>query len=239
MAVAMGSSVLPLYTGYAGFPVFSAFLGWCCQTGPLGSDLWASRSLLPQLPPARAPVPGTLCSPRHTWGSPSMASTFVASSALFSDSFADGGAGLGLGLLSLLAVLLNLLGITALLGGAYAALVRLLSSQAAPTAEARRPPLGPGPVFLPYLLSGLEFLIAGCLVRLVAAADWQLASVLASLVVARTLLGLCSIWVPAAALASQQPMLPPTRSANQPAQLAACQPVLSESTNGLSASAGQ
>jgi hypothetical protein len=40
----------------------------------------------------------------------------------------------------------------------------------------------------------VEFLIAGCLIKTLAVPDWQQATVLASLVVARTLLGLSAKW---------------------------------------------
>jgi hypothetical protein len=63
-------------------------------------------------------------------------------------------------------------------------------------------------VFATYLLPGLDFLTAGSVVKTLAAPDWQQATLLASLVFARTLVGLGLRWgvTPVAALMTLPPV---------------------------------
>jgi uncharacterized membrane protein len=129
-------------------------------------------------------------------GNHRMAITCHSFGPLLADASADSWAGLGLGFLSLLALLVGSIGIAGIVWGAYSAVVRQIAAEAgAAQGQASRADTPPGrPVFFGYLLAGLEFLIAGCLIKTLAAPDWQQACVLASLVLARTLLGLSARW---------------------------------------------
>jgi uncharacterized membrane protein len=96
------------------------------------------------------------------------------------------------GLIASLALIVSAIGIAVIVWGAYSSVVRLIASEAAaargPLPTTGAPPARP--LFASYLLPGLDFLIAGGAIKTLAVPDWQQATVLGSLVLARTLLGL-------------------------------------------------
>jgi uncharacterized membrane protein len=98
----------------------------------------------------------------------------------------------GQGVISALALIVSAVGVVLIVWGAYHAVVRLIAAEMVAGREPmskRDPPLGRF-LFGAYLLAGLEFLIAGGVIRTLARPDWQHAVTLAALVLVRTLLGL-------------------------------------------------
>jgi uncharacterized membrane protein len=100
------------------------------------------------------------------------------------------------GLIGSLSLVVSAVGVAVIVWGAYSAAVRLIASETA-AARGQSPKAG-GPaarlLFLSYLLPGLEFMIAGGVIKTLAVPDWQHAAVLAGLVLARALLGLSVRW---------------------------------------------
>jgi uncharacterized membrane protein len=163
---------------------------------------------------------------------------------LWADVSTESWAGVGQGLLSLLALPVSSIGIAALVWGAYSSVVRLIAAEAAASlGQSSRAETSTGrPLFFPYLLGGLEFLIAGSLIRTLAVPDWQQASVLASLVLARTLLGLSGKWEGGLATAlsspsaARRPAAPPHEALKKNH---AALPEVAEDTDLLAASASR
>jgi uncharacterized membrane protein len=114
------------------------------------------------------------------------------------------------GLIVSLSLVVSGIGVAIIAWGAYASVLRLIASETAaargqlPRADAVMGRL----VFATYLLPGLDFLTAGSVVKTLAAPDWQQAALLASLVFARTLVGLGLRWgvTPVAALMTLPPV---------------------------------
>jgi uncharacterized membrane protein len=115
------------------------------------------------------------------------------------------------GLITSLSLIISGIGVAVIAWGAYSSVLRLIESETAaartqlPRADAVMGRL----VFATYLLPGLDFLTAGSVVKTLAAPDWQLAAMLASLVFARTLVALGLRWsvTPVAALAAVPPVI--------------------------------
>jgi uncharacterized membrane protein len=98
----------------------------------------------------------------------------------------------GQAVISPLALIVSAAGIAVIVWGAYSSAVRLIAAEGA-TVRGQAPSSEGPPVrflFLSYLLPGLEFLIAGGVIRTLVTPDWQQALALGSLVLARSLLGL-------------------------------------------------
>ncbi len=99
-------------------------------------------------------------------------------------------------LLVCLALVVSLVGVAVIAWGAYASVVRLIAGEtAAVRGQLAKPDPAPArQVFTSYLLPGLEFLLAGLVIRIAAVPDWQSVVGLAGLVLLRTLLGLSWKW---------------------------------------------
>jgi uncharacterized membrane protein len=158
----------------------------------------------------------------------------------------DTWAGAGQGVLALLALVVSSVGVAAIVWGVYSAALRLIAAEVggswpAPKADGpeARPP------FTSYLLAGLEFLIAGCLIKTLAVPDWQQACVLASLVLARTLLGLGGKWeaepgvVPRQGKVAVERPAPPATSPEALPGAPAALPGVPENTDLVAAPAGR
>jgi uncharacterized membrane protein len=100
------------------------------------------------------------------------------------------------GLVDSLALVVGVVGIGVLLCGTYAIAVRLIGSQLAaargpgPTVEPETPRLQ----FVPYLLLGLEFIIAAGAIKTLVHPDWQSVAVLGGMVLIRAVAGFSLHW---------------------------------------------
>jgi uncharacterized membrane protein len=100
------------------------------------------------------------------------------------------------GLIGSLALVISGLGVAVIAWGAYTSALRLIASETAaargqlPKADAAASRF----LFSTYLLPGLDFMTAGSVIKTLVAPDWQQAALLASLVFARTLVGLGARW---------------------------------------------
>jgi uncharacterized membrane protein len=96
------------------------------------------------------------------------------------------------GLMVALSLIISAVGVAIVVWGAYCSVLRLIQTEtAAALGQAAKPDVAAGRLlFATYLLPALDFMIAGSVIRTAAGLDWQQAAVLASLVLARTLLGL-------------------------------------------------
>jgi uncharacterized membrane protein len=100
------------------------------------------------------------------------------------------------GLIMSLSLIISGIGIAVIAWGTYSSVLRLIASETAAArgqltkAEAVTDRF----VFTTYLISGLDFLTAGSVIKAVVIPDWQQAGLLASLVFARTLIGLGLRW---------------------------------------------
>jgi uncharacterized membrane protein len=115
------------------------------------------------------------------------------------------------------ALIVSAVGVAVILWGAYCSVLRLIASE---SAAARDPgPSTPSPagrqLFATYLLPGLDFLIAGGVIKTLAIADWQQGAVLGGIVVVRTLLGLSTKWEGSRSIAGEEsrPRLGPSAEA--------------------------
>jgi uncharacterized membrane protein len=134
--------------------------------------------------------------------SPGFVPLFAQQTELWSNSVA--------GLIVPLSVIISGIGVAVIAWGTYSSVLRLIAFE---TAAARgQLPKAEGVndrfVFATYLISGLDFLTAGSVIKAVVAPDWQQAGLLASLVFARTLVGLslrCGI-TPAPGLTALPPV---------------------------------
>jgi uncharacterized membrane protein len=100
------------------------------------------------------------------------------------------------GLIVSIAAILIAIGVVIVIWGAYCSVLRLIALEAT-TVRLRLPSTDTAParlLFATYLLSGLDFLIAGGLIRTLAGSDWYQLSVLGGIVGVRTLLGLGLKW---------------------------------------------
>jgi uncharacterized membrane protein len=97
------------------------------------------------------------------------------------------------GLIDALALILGTAGVGVLLWGAYGALTRLIGAETA-QARGQKPDPAARSQYGPYLIMGMEFMIASSAVKTLATPDWQHIATLGGLVVARTLLSLSGRW---------------------------------------------
>jgi uncharacterized membrane protein len=100
------------------------------------------------------------------------------------------------GLIVPISLIISGIGVAVIAWGTYSSVLRLIASE---TAAARgqlskAEAVNDRFVFATYLVSGLDFLTAGSVIKAVVVPDWQQAGLLASLVFARTLVGLGLRW---------------------------------------------
>jgi uncharacterized membrane protein len=89
------------------------------------------------------------------------------------------------------ATIIMAIGVVIVIWGAYSSVLRLITLETA-NARLRLPSTDTAPVrllFAAYLLHGLDFLIAGGVIKTLAVSDWQQAAVLGGIVLVRLLLG--------------------------------------------------
>ncbi len=100
------------------------------------------------------------------------------------------------GLVDALALVVGAVGITVLLCGTYGTAVRLIGSQVglARGTESRMDQELLRLQFLPYLLLGLDFIIAAGAIKALVHPDWQHVAVLGGMVLIRAVAGLSSRW---------------------------------------------
>jgi uncharacterized membrane protein len=99
------------------------------------------------------------------------------------------------GLILALALIVNAVGIGVILWGVYGSVLRLLATESAARGQDTRSGVVAGrSLFAAYLLPGLDFLIAGSLIKTIAASDWLPVLVLGGIVAVRTLVGLSLKW---------------------------------------------
>jgi uncharacterized membrane protein len=114
------------------------------------------------------------------------------------------------GLIVSLSMVVSGIGLVIIAWGTYSSLPRLIATETAaargqlPQADA----LAGRSVFACYLIPALDFMAAGSLIKTFAVPDWQQAALLASLVFARTLIGLNLRWgiTPAPGLTALPPV---------------------------------
>jgi uncharacterized membrane protein len=100
------------------------------------------------------------------------------------------------GFLVSVAAILTAIGVGVVIWGAYCAVLRLIALEST-AARLRLPNTDTAPVrllFAAYLVSGLDFLIAGGVIRALVGSDWQQLSVLGSIALLRVLLGMGMRW---------------------------------------------
>jgi uncharacterized membrane protein len=135
------------------------------------------------------------------------------------------------GLIVSVAAILTAIGVGIIIWGAYCAVLRLIALEAT-TARLRLPSTDTAPVrllFAAYLLAGLDFLIAGGVIRTLAGSDWQQLSALGGIVLVRILLGVGMKWqAPSASLDMPPALLGPPAAVRNGAP--ACQHVPAPST---------
>jgi hypothetical protein len=123
-----------------------------------------------------------------------MNSTAYSLPLLFADPM-ELGAGLA-GLIVALSQVVSGIGLAIIAWGTYSSVLRLIATETAalrghlPKADA----LAGRVVFATYLLPALDFMVAGGLIKAFAVPDWQLAALLASLVFARSMIGISLRW---------------------------------------------
>jgi uncharacterized membrane protein len=123
---------------------------------------------------------------------------------------ADLGATSLTGLIVSLSHVVSGVGLVIIAWGTYSSVLRLIGTETAaargqlPQAEALRGRA----VFASYLLPALDFMVAGILIKTFAVPDWQQTALLASLVFARTLIGLSLRWgiAPALGVTAERPL---------------------------------
>jgi uncharacterized membrane protein len=109
-------------------------------------------------------------------------------------------------LLVCLSLFISLIGVAVIVWGAYVSVVRLIAGETAAARGqlAKADPSSARLVFTSYLLPGLEFLIAGLVIKMSVVPDWQQVVVLAGVVMLRTLLGLSWKWEAPAVISPRQ-----------------------------------
>jgi uncharacterized membrane protein len=100
------------------------------------------------------------------------------------------------GLMTFLALLISLVGVAVIVWGAYVTLVRLIAAEttAAPGAMTKPDESSGNFVLTSYLLQGLDFILAGMVIKMAVVADWQQVVVLAGIGLLRTFLALTKRW---------------------------------------------
>ena len=114
------------------------------------------------------------------------------------------------GVIASVAAMIMAIGVVIVIWGAYCSVIRLIALETA-TVRLRLPSTDTAPVrllFTAYLISGLDFLIAGAVIQTLAESDWQQLSVLGSIVLVRTLLGVGMKWQGSPASVEMTPTLP-------------------------------
>jgi uncharacterized membrane protein len=97
------------------------------------------------------------------------------------------------GLMDALALIVGAAGVGVLVWGAYGAIARLIGAEAA-LVRGQKTETPTRSLYGPYLVMGIEFLIASSAVKTLASPDWQHVATLGGLVLARTLLSLSLRW---------------------------------------------
>jgi uncharacterized membrane protein len=100
------------------------------------------------------------------------------------------------GLIVSVATIIMAIGVAIVIWGAYSSVLRLITLETA-SARLRLPSTDTAPVrllFASYLLHGLDFLIAGGVIKTLAVSDWHQAAVLGGIALVRVLLGLGVKW---------------------------------------------
>ena len=113
------------------------------------------------------------------------------------------------GLIVSVATIIMAIGVVIVIWGAYSSVLRLITLETA-TARLRLPSTDTAPVrhlFAAYLLHGLDFLIAGDVIKTLAVSDWQQAAVLGGIVLVRLLLGAGVKWEAGSASVEMAPPL--------------------------------
>jgi uncharacterized membrane protein len=123
-----------------------------------------------------------------------------------------------LGLVDALALVVGAVGIGVLLCGTYATAVRLIGSQ---ISAGGRPEPGTEQEatrlqFGPYLLLGLDFIIAAGAIKTLVHADWQQVAVLGGMVLIRAVAGISLHWEMARTPAARELAVPGERSLPAP-----------------------
>ena len=134
------------------------------------------------------------------------------------------------GLIVSVATILMAIGVAIVLWGAYCSVLRLIALEAT-TIRSRLPSTDTAParvLFAAYLLSGLDFLIAGDSIRTLAGSDWHQLSVLGAIVGVRALLSLGMKWQALPSSIETPPPLPSLLAAKNGAS--ACKHVPAPST---------
>src|SRR5262249_53963478 len=93
------------------------------------------------------------------------------------------------GLLDALSLIVGAAGVGVLVWGAYGSLSKLIGAEAAQV-RGQKPDPAARSQYGPYLVMGMEFMIAASAVKTLASPDWQHILTLGGLVLARTLLSL-------------------------------------------------
>lgn len=122
------------------------------------------------------------------------------------------------GLVACLGLLVSLVGVALLVWWAYVSIVRLIATETASArGHASRAEASSGRLLTSYLLPGLDFILAGLIIKMSVVPDWQQALVLTGVLVVRTVLGLSMKWdlIPeagprAVAPTTERLALPPT-----------------------------
>jgi uncharacterized membrane protein len=113
------------------------------------------------------------------------------------------------------ATIIMAVGVVIVIWGAYSSVLRLITLETA-TARLRLPSTDTAParlLFAAYLLPGLDFLIAGGVIKSLAVSDWQQAAVLGGIVLVRLLLGAGVKWEAGSASVKMSPPLPESPAA--------------------------
>jgi uncharacterized membrane protein len=114
------------------------------------------------------------------------------------------------GLVVSVAMILMAIGVAIIVWGAYGSVLRFIALEtAAARGRAATPDLTPVRLlFAVYLLPGLDFLIAGGVIKTLAVSDWRQITVLGALVLIRALLGVSTRWEAGSTSAVASPALP-------------------------------
>lgn len=97
------------------------------------------------------------------------------------------------GAIDALALIVGAVGLGVMAWGTYGAVLRLIAAEYA-SARGQKTDAPARPLFSPYLVLGLEFMIAASAVKTLTGTSWQNVVVLGGLVLARTLLSLSLRW---------------------------------------------
>jgi uncharacterized membrane protein len=123
------------------------------------------------------------------------------------------------GLVVSLAWVVSAVGVAVIVWGVYCSVLRFIAAETA-SARGGPPKSDTRPARLPfgnYLLPGLDFLLAGSVIKTLAVPTWQQVAVVAGLGVVRTLLSLSNAWEPSAQPAVKEAPALTDRAALPPA----------------------